>query len=90
MSDESDGINEFPVSGMADADTDKDLVMSIDCSRSMSAREASLMLEWATECSDPVRAAELLRVFKALGGLQLFQETVADSNGPQDPTGGTH
>jgi len=54
------------------------LIMQIDCSRSISPREASLMLEWATECSDPQRATELLRVFKALGGLQIFNETISE------------
>ena len=56
--------------------------MQIDCSKSISPREAALMLEWASECADPQRAAELLRVFKALGGLQLFYESMAKLDHP--------
>lgn len=40
--------------------------------------EAALLLEWALECRDPEQQADLLNLFRLLGGLGMVQAALSD------------
>lgn len=44
----------------------------------INAKEAALIVEWASNCEDANRAAELLSVLKELGGIETLHELAAN------------
>lgn len=40
--------------------------------------EAAELLEWAITCEDPVRQAELLKLFQRLGGVEMVRAALSD------------
>lgn len=42
--------------------------------------EAVTLLQWAIECDDNARKAELLNIFHRMGGLQLMRDAFSDQH----------
>ena len=40
--------------------------------------EAARLLSWALDCPDPKKQAELLQLFRQLGGLEMVQAALSD------------